>query len=284
MEAAGTPHSSQCLALLGATGHTGRLVLRNLLTSGYNQMELHIYVRSKEKLIALFPDILSDTRVTIFQGNIQDDGLMQRCLSGVSTIICTLGENENIPGIRVMQDFARSALEALKSLKDNSSHWKLPRLILLSSATWNKRFADSRPAILHWMIRNAFAQSYEDLVKAQELLKASPSLLSMLLVQPNALVDEAASGCEISTDFAYMAVSYEDLADGFVKLASDPMYTDIDAVGVSSRSAENGLRYFPFVFSKVLRGLMFQFIPGYCRAEYAIYQWLRTLKEKSKKL
>lgn len=269
-------------ALLGATGHTGRLVLQKLLESGMDDLEVHVYVRSLQKLEALFPSIQTDQRVTIFQGNINDHILMRNCIKGAENIICTLGENENIPGVRVLQDFAHTLLWALESLKREAMQWIRPRLLLLSSATWNPGFAATRPALLHWMIRNAFARPYDDLLKAQELLLATPTTLSVLLVQPNALVKEKASGCDISTEFARVAVSYEDLAEGFVRLATLQAYATVTAVGVSSRKAENSLRYLPFVLGKVFRGLLFQYIPGYWRAEYAMYNMLAGYKQKAK--
>lgn len=107
------------------------------------------------------------------------------------------------------------------------------------------------------------------------MLCAAPSLVSVLLIQPNALVEEAASGSVISTDFAHIAVSYEDLAEGFVQLATGLKSAD-DAVGigVSSQRAERPMLYVPFVLGKVLRGLLFQFVPGYWKAEYAVSRFL----------
>jgi len=68
------------------------------------------------------------------------------------------------------------------------------------------------------MIRHAFARPYDDLIKAQKMPRAAPSLVSVLLIKPNALVEEAASGSVISTGFAHIAVSYEDLAGGALSI------------------------------------------------------------------
>ncbi|KAL4888643.1 hypothetical protein BDV59DRAFT_210986 [Aspergillus ambiguus] len=273
------PHS---FALLGATGNTGRRVLRRLLQdTATSRSTFNAYVRSRAKIDGLFPDLSSDNRVTIFHGELTDEGLIRNCLSGVDTIICTLGENENIPGVRILQDCARVVIDVLTSLRAESSiEWDRPRLILLSSATWNPVFSAPRPALLDWMIRNAFARPYSDLVRAQNILLSAPSLVSVVLVQPNALVLESATGCVISTDFAHMAVSYEDLADGFVQVATIPKYRDIGAVGISSKRAANPILYAPFVMGKIFRGLLFQFVPGYWQAEYAISRFLTGLGMK----
>lgn len=61
---------------------------------------------------------------------------MRECLAQVDTIICTLGEKENIPGITLLQDSARAILTVLSSLKTSETKTKpTPRLLLLSSGT-----------------------------------------------------------------------------------------------------------------------------------------------------
>ena len=78
----------------------------------------------------------------------------------------------------------------------------------------------------------------------------------------------------ISSDPTHIAVSYEDLAEGFVQLATGLKFVD-DAVGVGvSSQAERPMLYVPFVLGKVLRGLLFQFVPGYWKAEYAVSRFL----------
>lgn len=111
---------------------------------------------------------------------------------------------------------------------------------------------------------------YNDLIKAQRMLRAAPSLVSVLLTQPNVLLEETASGSVISTDFAHIAVSYEDLAEGFVQLVTGRFADDTVGVGVSSQKAKRPVLYVPFVLGKVFRGLFFRFVPGYWRAEYAV--------------
>ncbi|KUL89163.1 hypothetical protein ZTR_03700 [Talaromyces verruculosus] len=267
-------------ALLGATGNTGRLILKNLLRTTTSDNKISVYVRSRAKLEGLLPTIPRDPRVTIFEGSIKDQTVVRDCLSGADIIFCTLGENENIPNVSILADCAQAILTALSGLREKTSKWTPPRLLLLSSATWNLRFAADRPALLHWMIRNAFARPYADLVRAQEMLGIDPKLVNLLLVQPNALVKEPATGCVISTEFAYMAVSYEDLAEGFVRLATLPEYSNATAIGVSSARAENPVLYAPFVLGKVFRGLLFQFVPGYWQVEYAIARTFSGLLAK----
>ncbi|GFF56821.1 averufin oxidase A homolog [Aspergillus lentulus] len=272
------------LALLGATGNTGRMVLRKLLeNSDISAQGINIYVRSRAKLEMLFPSLSNDPRVKVFEGSIKDQPMIQDCLAAVSTIICTLGENENIPGVTVLSDFARATINALSTLQSKGESSIKPHLIMLSSATMNPQFAADRPALLHWMIRNAFAKPYNDLIKAEEMLLAVPELLSVTLIQPNALVEERSTGCVVSADFAYMACSYEDLAEGFVRVCTSASLENQPRIGVSSARAKNPMLYAPFVLGKVFRGLAFQFIPGYWQAEYRITARLRSRPTRSKR-
>ncbi|GIJ90434.1 hypothetical protein Asppvi_009388 [Aspergillus pseudoviridinutans] len=272
------------LALLGATGHTGRMVLKKLLeNSDLSAHGINIYVRSRAKLEILFPSLSNDRRVKVFEGSIKDHALIQNCLAAASTIICTLGENENIPGVTVLEDFARATINALSTLQSKNGCSMQPRLIMLSSATMNPRFAAARPAILHWMIRTAFDKPYNDLIKAQEMLLAVPELLSVTLIQPNALVEEKPTGCVLSTEFAYIACSYEDLAEGFVRVCTSAPLENLPRIGVSSARAENPLLYAPFTLGKIFRGLAFQFIPGYWQTEYWITARLQSRSKGSKR-
>lgn len=272
------------LALLGATGNTGRMILNKLLEDSTNPISgINVYVRSRAKLERIFNSLSSDRRVTIFEGDINDERVIRDCIVGVEAIVCTLGENENIPGVTVLEDFATVTVKALSYLQSNETTWSTPRLIMLSSATMNPRFVADRPAILHWMIRNAFDKPYNDLIRAQEILLASPHLVQVTLIQPNALVHESATGCVISTNFAYTACSYEDLAEGFIQVLEKSSYRDLSRIGVSSRRAENAMLYVPFVIGKVLRGLAFQFIPGYWQAEYFISAHVPDWRNKPKK-
>ncbi|QKX62866.1 uncharacterized protein TRUGW13939_10031 [Talaromyces rugulosus] len=272
------------VALLGATGNTGRIVLEKLLKTSYaSSPGINIYVRSRAKIERLFPSLSNDPSVKIFEGSITNESVIQDCLATAGTIICTLGENENIPGVTVLEDFARATTNALSTLQNKNESSIKPHLIMLSSATMNPRFAAARPALLHWMIRNAFDKPYNDLITAQEMLLAIPELLSVTLIQPNALVEEKSTGCVVSTEFAHMACSYEDLAEGFLQVYTSASLQNLPRIGVSSGRAENGMLYAPFVIGKVFRGLAFQFIPGYWQVEYWIAARLRTWENRPKR-
>ena len=247
------------LALLGSTGKTGREVLRSLLAKGvYN---LHIYVRSKEKLDALFPGIETNPNVKLFVGSVEDHDNMQKCLYGVSIIICTLGSNE-FEETTILRDSASSILLALEALRQRDTSWQKPRMIYLSSSTLNKRFAAARPAFVHWLISTAFQFGYADLKAAMSLLLEKPSLVSVLSVQPGVLVEETGTGYEISSTSVRLAAAYEDLGRACVELALERGYDALDEVGVSSKGGDRAARYAPTIFNRISMGLLCVYIPG----------------------
>jgi hypothetical protein len=250
------PNKQLLISLLGATGKTGRAILQILLTEKYQSYSINIYVRSTSKLFSLFPALPSYARVTIFEGAVTDIKLLTRCLSGAAIIFSVLGENENIPGLTVLQDAAQSAITSLTSLRKEHGHnWNPPRMILLSSSTWNPKFAADRPWIMHWLIKTAFCYPYADLVTAQSIYAENPELLNVFLVQPPALVESTAAGHIISEDSVSLAVSYTDLGAAFVELAVSEKYENLHAVGVSSRE-RNQIRYVPELLSRLVRGLL----------------------------
>lgn len=221
-------------------------------------------VRSKAKLSGMIPNIQSHSNVHIWEGQLVDEDTIKMVLRDADTIICALGENRNIPGCHVLQGLASSIVNALKDFKAScTGDWTRPRLILLSSSTWNDRFASHEPALALWSLKTAFYHPYLDLRLATSHFAAVPELLSLLLVQPSALVYDEPTGMEISTESVSLAVSYADLGEAFVELAMRPSYGQLDAVGVSSKGGNNIRRYWFELLSRVVRGFIEGYLPGY---------------------
>ena len=247
------------ICLLGATGKTGRVVLRLLLAKDlYN---LKIYARSKARLVDIFPDITSNPRVQLYIGPVTDMSLMEKCLSGSRIIIFALGNNDFAP-TTVLRESAYSIVAALNAFRLRGDTWQKPRMIYLSSASENKRFIEDRPKLVHWLIETAFQNGYDDLKAAQRTILADPSLVSVLLVQPGVLIEEEGTGCEISSESVKLACSYEDLGAAFVELALNGGYEKLNEVGVSSRLGDRAIRYAPIIFSRISMGLFVCYFPG----------------------
>lgn len=267
--------TTRTIAMFGATGHTGRETLKNLLAKKQSRtLRIRLYVRSPRKLYALFPDLASRGNVEVVEGQVNDVARVRSFLSGADTIITTLGENENRPGVGVLTDFSRTLVAALKQLKQEEEDWKAPWVIQLSSSTWNERVEAKQPALLSWLIKKAFYYPYGDLVRAHETFQRAEKdgVLRLLLVQPGLLLEEDASGHVISVDDIGMAASYADLGAGFAEIATEERYRDISAVGVTSKRAMSGgfARYGLTALYRMTFGLLATFVPGFWRINNAL--------------
>ncbi|KAK9778523.1 putative NAD(P)-binding domain-containing protein [Seiridium cardinale] len=257
--------SLETLAFFGATGGTGRATLHTLLSDPrYYSLPLQIFVRSKRKLLSLFPELESRSGVQIWEGQLDDVHGIKECLSGADVIICTLGENQNLPGLDVLQRGATSILHALGELKEKQgANWFKPRLLFLSSSTWNTRLSAHMPALMLRIIKTAFYYPYFDLRQATRMFQESPDLVSLLLVQPPAIVEDAPSGYQISTETSNPVVSYADLGAAFLELATERSYDTLDAVGVSSLQEGALRKWGSELFSRIVIGLIAGSMPGY---------------------
>ena len=155
-------------------------------------------------------------------------------------------------------------------ISHSRQQWEQPRLLLLSSSTWNARFAAARPTIVHWLITTAFYQPYVDLLEAQSLLLKAPSLVHVLLIQPPAIFEGEIRGHDISTEAVPFSVTYPDLAAAFVELAMTESSGNLDAVGVSSQGPDDFLKYGPEVMRRIVKGLGAQHVPGFWTMERAV--------------
>jgi len=248
------------IALLGSTGKTGQEVLRVLLRQ--DVYRLKIYARSKDKLLKLFPQMKSNPRIQFYIGNVTDDQIIQECLEGAQLIISTLGGEGWFPDT-ILRDSAFSIVTALKILRQRSKIWQPPRLIYLSSATRNERFAAARPKLVHWMIETAFCNGYEDLRIAERMLLADPSLVSVLRVQPTVLAEDKPTGYNLSTEAVSLGISYEDLGAAFVEVALERKFDELREIGVSGKvEGLAALRYAPLIFRSLFGGFFCRFVPG----------------------
>ncbi|KAF6816409.1 sterigmatocystin biosynthesis-like protein [Colletotrichum sojae] len=269
--------TTRTIAMFGATGHTGRETLKNLLAKKqFQTLRIRLYVRSPQKLLALFPDLKSRSNVEVVEGQVTDVERVRSFLSGADTIIATLGENDNRPDVNVLTGFSRTVVAALKQLRNEDEDWKAPWVIQLSSSTWNEKVEAKQPAVLCWLIKHAFYYPYADLVRAHNTFQRGEEdgALRLLLVQPGLLVEEEASGHVISVDDIGMAVSYADLGAGFADVVMEERYRDIKALGVTSKQALQPegrfMRYGTTALYRMTFGLLATFIPGFWRVNNAL--------------
>lgn len=126
------PHmpTTTTYAILGATGQTGSELVKHLLlhhqpesTAGNSNLHLHlnIYARSAGRLESVFnkmglSDLGARPDVTLFIGDLEDEGLMRSCLAGASIVFSAVAQNRNEPGCSIAQ---RTALVIIKALDAN---------------------------------------------------------------------------------------------------------------------------------------------------------------------
>lgn len=226
-------------AILGATGFTGQNLLKLLAKSPENH--INVYVRSKAKLERMFPTIVTQSNVHIFEGQLHDLDLMRRCLANVSAVFSVVATNDNVRNCSIAQDSARVLVETLQSIREKDAHARLPRLIILSATpvSRNKSINDYA-GFGHWLLMKALCNLYGDLIKAESFLRQHEDWLNVVFIQPGALSsDPEQRGHTLSvTKSASGFLSYVDLAAGMIEAAQSGDMYDWKGVCVNPVSAE----------------------------------------------
>lgn len=246
-------------AIIGATGKTGSSLLTLLLKNPKNTV--HAYVRSKPKLLTQFPHLEENQNVHIFEGALNNISMLASCISGVSTIFSVIGENENTPGLRIVQDSAQGIVAALCHLGCVKGTEKTPKVIMLSSASLNPEMSSEGPAIGHWVVWRAMSNAYADVGRAEEYLRLHKSWLRVTFIQPGALVEDEQKGHVLTLDRkgAVPFVSYLDLAAGMIEVAE---VAEFDGMGVSVASASRDVKFEWKAPKQLARGLVWYYAPS----------------------
>lgn len=253
----------QKLAFFGCTGNTGTAVLRTILSQQSNSVRICLFVRSAKKIRALFPDIDGYSHVEIVEGELVDHASMMHCLSGATHIMCTVGCNENTPGMRMHRNAVDAILAALQELKEGSTGpWKRPQMTFLSSESISETLSKHRPRLIHWLLMTALNHIYFDLAVAERTLVSS-SLVTVTLMHAPFLFEGEYSGYTITTEQPALCASYADLGAAMAELAFAPVETDVKAVTVSSHRGMGLLALKAEQIRRLITGLLGRFIPGY---------------------
>ena len=244
-------------AILGASGYTGSSILTLLLKDPKNH--INAYVRSKSKLLSLFPSLEENKSVRIFDGRLHDIPLMASCISpDVDTVFCVLGLNENIPGTRIAQDGAQAIVAALCYPNPKERAKNPPQIIFLSSASVNPRIAANEPPSILGFIKRALSHSYEDLALAEAYLRLHQSWLNVTFVTPGGLVEDEQKGHILSLDHSQTFLSYPDLAAAMIEVAESSGY-DWMGVGVLPKGKNVKIEW--KAPGQIARGLVWHYLP-----------------------
>lgn len=208
-------------AVLGATGNTGRSLVR-LLLSG-SDAEVHAYCRNKDKLGQLLPDLVDNRNLKVFEGSISDVELFVDCLRGCQIVFLTVSTNDNIPGCRLSQDSVNTVIQALFKIKSGpNGSPAMPKLVLLSSSTLDEHLNRSMHFWFKPMMKRAGSFVYHDLMVAEEMLRAQESWISTIFIKPGGLSIDKQRGHALSFDEQESFVSYLDLAAAMIEAGYDP--------------------------------------------------------------
>lgn len=240
-------------ALLGATGSTGSAILRSLLSQPPEHLTLHVFVRSRSKLLKAFPDLESTTsfKVNIIEGTPSDPLAVQQCLQDVDVVMACIGTNHSTPGTSLMHDTAAAIVDALTiHRKSRGAAYKPPTVLQLRSASLNPALKAHQPWLAQQVAPFCFHHVYQDLERACKLYTAaaaaaaeSPALLHYVFLDPPAIHDPdgtTPTGYRLVLDEKQeQALSYADLGAAFCEVARRREEFAGKAVGISATGRVN---------------------------------------------
>ena len=207
-------------AILGSTGNCGSALIKNLLQSPQNK--IHAYCRDRTKLHRLLPQIVDNKQVQVFEGSIYDVELMTDCVRGTKAVFLVVTTNDNIPRCRVSQDSATAVIEALqKTKRESGPGLKLPKLVLLSSATIDDHLSRDMPSWFRPIMLTAASHVYTDLRRTEEFLRSHESWVSTIFIKPAGLSPDISRGHRLTLDEEESFISYLDLSAGMIEAADD---------------------------------------------------------------
>jgi putative NADH-flavin reductase len=246
-------------AVLGATGNCGTALIDNILR--VPEAKVNAYCRNRSKLLNKMPHLVDNKRVEIFEGNVQNVDLLARCIQGTRAIFHTVTTNDNIPGCSVGYETSKSILDALRKLKaETPAGMVMPKIILLSSATIDDYLARDMPWWFRPVMLTAASHVYDDLRKAETLLRAEENWVSTVFIKPGGLSVDIQRGHALSLDHEESFISYLDLAAAMIE-AADDAEGRFDMKNVSVVNKNGGAKFPPGTPMCILMGLLRHFFP-----------------------
>lgn len=205
-------------AVFGATGNCGTSLIQQLLQ--LPDAKIHAYCRNKTKLATLIPEALESRRIAIFEGNISDVDIFERCIRGCKAVFLAVSTNQNTPKYHVAEDTTKTLLSAMERLKKDGL--RIPKVVVLSSASLEDSFCRNMARVAHWIIVRTNSYIYEDLRVQENLLRREQDWISTIFIKPGGLAVGPQRGHKLDLEEQETFVSYFDLAAGMVEAANDP--------------------------------------------------------------
>lgn len=209
-------------AILGATGNTGAALIQNLLR--HQNTTINAYCRNKAKLLRLLPEVSDNKRVSVFEGSMNDVDLFASCIAGCRAVFLVVTTNDNVPGCRLSQDLAQTVIHALEKIRSEhagSTPAKMPKLVLLSSATIDEHLNRDMPGWFKPIMKTAASYVYDDLKATEKILRAQQDWVTTIFIKPGGLSIDQQRGHKLSLDKQESFISYLDLAAAMIEAADD---------------------------------------------------------------
>lgn len=181
--------------VVGASGATGRLLVRQLLDRG---VHVRAVVRSPERLLAGLPD---HERLSIVRANLPspDEAAMAEYVDGCDAIVSCLGHSLSFRGIflpphRLVTDVVRGLCGAVRKRRPS----RPIRFVLMSSAGVRSRDREEPVPLLHataLVLLRRLVPPHADNEQAAEFLRAgvgrTDPAIEWAVVRPDTLIDES---------------------------------------------------------------------------------------------
>lgn len=194
------------LAVFGATGGTGRHVIRQALCAGH---EIRALVRSPG-------EISSCSDITVIEGDVLDPQSVATAVDGTDAVLCLLGKTPNNPADIVSRG-TEHIITAMETREIN-------RLVVLTSMGLG-----ASVRTLPWYVRIATATVLHELMadKARQEELVMGSTLEWTIVRPGGLTDRPPTGEYVhGTDSEMTAapISRADVAAFLLQILEEDMY------------------------------------------------------------
>ncbi|WP_257463388.1 NAD(P)-dependent oxidoreductase [Archangium lipolyticum] len=166
------------IALFGATGATGHLVLEQALARGHTVTAL---VRTPSKLTT------THERLKIVQGDVTDPSAVEKTVAGQDAVISTIGSGSNTKHVTLYSTSIRNIIDAMEKQK-------VERLLCISAGGAYPGKDPGAPFILNYIVKPFFLKDvFADMARMEEAVKQS-KLAAWTIVRPPRLVDTPATG------------------------------------------------------------------------------------------
>lgn len=161
------------LALFGATGATGKLVLEQALARGHSVTAL---VRTPSKLTT------THERLRVIQGDVNDPSAVEKAITGQDAVISTIGSGSDKKHVTLYSTSIRHIIDAMEKLK-------VERLLCISAGGAYPGKDPGAPFILNYVVKPFFLKDvFTDMARMEEAIKHS-HLNAWTIVRPPRLVD-----------------------------------------------------------------------------------------------